>query len=218
MNRALLFWRSTIGKKAVMAVTGVILIGFLISHMTSNLLVFSGPDAINGYAVFLRKSPPLLWTARGILLLAAILHIVAALQLTRLDRAARPRGYERYQPQASTFASRTIRWGGVVILLFVVYHLLHFTVGTLHPGFVHLDPYHNVTTGFAVEWVAALYIVAMLAIGLHLYHGTWSAFRTLGLVQPSRDPFRRRVAAGLAIVIWLGFTLVPVAVLIGLVR
>ena len=219
MNRLLRFWRSTIGKKVAMAITGAILIGFLVSHVLANLLILTGkPDGINAYAAFLRTQPPLLWGGRVVLLGAVILHVIAALQLTRLDRAARPVGYAKMAPQTSTFASRTIRWGGLLILLFVVYHILHFTTGTVHPDFVHGDPYRNVIVGFDVKWVAAFYIVAMVAVGLHLYHGTWSAFRTLGLVQPSANPLKRRVATVLAIGIWLGFTLIPVAVITGMVR
>ena len=219
MNRLLRFWRSTIGKKVAMAITGAILIGFLVSHVLANLLILTGkPDGINAYAAFLRTQPPLLWGGRVVLLAAVILHVIAALQLTRLDRAARPVGYAKMAPQTSTFASRTIRWGGLLILLFVVYHILHFTTGTVHPDFVHGDPYRNVIVGFDVKWVAAFYIVAMVAVGLHLYHGTWSAFRTLGLVQPSANPLKRRVATVLAIGIWLGFTLIPVAVITGMVR
>ena len=219
MNRLLRFWRSTIGKKVAMAITGAILIGFLISHMLANLLILTGdPAGINGYAAFLRTQPPLLWGGRAVLLGAVILHVIAALQLTRLDRAARPVAYARVTPQTATFASRTIRWGGLLILLFVVYHILHFTTGKVHPSFVHGDPYRNVIVGFDVKWVAAFYVVAMVAVGLHLYHGTWSAFRTLGLVQPSANPLQRRVATVLAIAIWLGFTLIPVAVVTGMVR
>lgn len=219
MNRLLRFWRSTIGKKAAMAVTGAILIGFLISHVLANLLILTGdPAGINGYGAFLRSQPALLWGGRVVLLGAVIVHMIAAVQLTRLDRAARPVGYAKLAPQTSTFASRTIRWGGLLILLFVVYHILHFTTGTVHPNFVHGDPYRNVIVGFDVKWVAAFYIVAMVAVGLHLYHGTWSAFRTLGLVQPSANPLQRRVATLLAVGVWLGFTLIPVAVVIGMVR
>lgn len=219
MNRLVRFWRSTIGKKVAMAITGAILIGFLISHVLANLLILTGdPAGINGYGAFLRSQPALLWGGRFVLLGAVIVHVIAALQLTRLDRAARPVGYARVAPQTSTLASRTIRWGGLLILFFVVYHILHFTTGNVHPAFVHGDPYRNVIVGFDVKWVAAFYVVAMVAVGLHLYHGTWSAFRTLGLVQPSANPLQRRVATVLAIAIWLGFTLIPVAVVTGMVR
>ena len=219
MNRLFRFWRSTIGKKVAMAVTGIILVGFLISHVLANLLILTGePDGINAYGAFLRSQPALLWGGRAVLLVAVIVHVIAAVQLTRLDRAARPVGYTKMAPQTATFASRTIRWGGLLILLFVVYHILHFTTGTVHPDFVHGNPYRNVIVGFDVKWVAAFYVVAMVAVGLHLYHGTWSAMRTLGAVQPSPNPLQRRAATVLAIAIWLGFTLIPVAVLTGMVR
>ncbi len=219
MNRFLRFSRSTIGKKVAMAITGAILIGFLISHVLANLLILTGdPTGINSYAAFLRTQPPLLWGGRLVLLAAVIVHVIAAVQLTRLDRAARPVAYTKTSPQTATVASRTIRWGGLLILLFVVYHILHFTTGTVHPDFVHGDPYRNVIVGFDVKWVAAFYVVAMVAVGLHLYHGTWSAFRTLGMVQPSANPLKRRIATVLAIAIWLGFTLIPVAVVTGMVR
>jgi succinate dehydrogenase / fumarate reductase cytochrome b subunit len=218
MNAISTFWRSTIGKKVVMAVTGVLLIAFILSHVLANLLVFRGPEPMREYALMLRSTGGLLWLARGGLLLAAVLHIVAAVQLTRADVAARPVGYRRREPQASTFASRTIRWGGLILLFFVVFHLLHFTTGDVHPDFQHLQPYHNIVVGFSVPWVAALYVVAMAALGLHLYHGTWAAFRSLGIARPSSTPFRRRAAAVLAIAVWLGFTIIPVAVLAGLVR
>jgi succinate dehydrogenase / fumarate reductase cytochrome b subunit len=212
------FWRSTIGKKVVMAVTGVLLIAFVISHVLGNLLYFRGEEAMREYALLLRQTGALLWVARGGLLLAAVLHVVAAVQLTRRDMAARPVGYQKRDPQVSTFAARTIRIGGFVLLFFIVYHILHFTVGTVHPDFRHLEPFHNINVGLSVPWVAAFYIVAMAALGLHLYHGTWAAFRTLGWVKPTHHPLRRRVATVLAVAVWLGFTAIPVAVLAGVVR
>ncbi len=218
MHALLGFWRSTVGKKVVMAVTGIILIAFIVSHVLANLLVFGGPEPMRQYAEMLRSTGGLLWVARGGLLLATILHVVAAVQLTRIDIGARPVGYARREPQVSTFAARTIRWGGLLLLVFVIYHLLHFTIGTVHPDFRHLEPYHNIVVGLRVPWVAAFYIVAMTALGLHLYHGTWAAFRTLGLVRPTHRPLRRRAAAALAVVVWLGFTIIPVAVLARVLR
>lgn len=212
------FWRSTIGKKAVMAVTGLILIAFLISHVASNLTIFQGPKHLNAYAAFLRELGPLLWVARGILLVAALLHIVAALQLTRLDRAARPTRYAVYKPQAATLASRTMRWGGVLLLAFIIFHILHFTTGALHPAFVAGDVYANVIRGFQVPWVVALYVVAMIAVGLHLYHGAWSGFRTLGVNRASAQPLSHRVSLVFAALIWLGFTVIPLAVVAGVLR
>jgi succinate dehydrogenase / fumarate reductase cytochrome b subunit len=212
------FWGSTIGKKVVMAVTGIVLVGYILAHVTANLLIFVGPAAIDGYAAKLRTVPILLWGVRLLLLASAVLHIVAATQLAARVRAARPTPYDRLEPQTSSAASRTMRWGGVALLLFLVYHILHFTTGQAHPDFVHLAPYHNVTTAFRVWWVAAIYIAAMIALAMHLYHGTWSMFQTLGIEHPRVNVARRRLATVLAVLVPLGFISVPIAVLIGAIR
>jgi succinate dehydrogenase / fumarate reductase cytochrome b subunit len=219
MNRLALFWRSSVGKKAVMAVTGIVLVAYLITHVLANLLVFGGPERINRYAALLHASGAALWGARLVLLVAAVLHIVAATQLALRSRAARPQPYASgREPQVSTLASRTIRWGGALILLFLVYHILHFTTGTAHPDFIELNPHHNVVTGFRNPLVAAIYLGAMAVVGLHLYHGVWSSGRSLGLSQPSPRPLHRRLALGLAVFIWLGFTAIVVAGFLGAIR
>jgi succinate dehydrogenase / fumarate reductase, cytochrome b subunit len=219
MSRLALFWQSSVGKKAVMAVTGVILVAYLITHVLANLLVFAGPDRINRYAQLLHASGAALWGARLVLLVAAVLHIVAAAQLALRSRAARPLPYASgREPQVSTLASRTIRVGGALILAFLIYHILHFTTGTAHPDFVELNPYHNVTTGFRDPLVAGVYLAAMVLVGLHLYHGVWSSGRSLGLSQPSPRPLHRRLALGLAVFIWLGFTAIVVAGFLGTIR
>jgi len=216
MSRLGVLWQSSVGKKAVMAVTGLVLAAYLISHVLANLLVFGGPDRINRYAALLHGTGGALWGARLVLLAAAILHILAAVQLTLRSRAARPQPYAGgREPQASTLAGRTIRWGGALILIFVVYHILHFTTGAAHPDFVELDPYHNVTTGFRNPWVAGFYVIAMMAVGLHLYHGLWSSVRSLGVSEPSPRPLRRRLALVLAGFIWLGFTAIVLAGYLG---
>ena len=217
-NAVLRFWHSSVGKKAVMAVTGLVMIGFLIIHALGNLQVFSGPLKINEYSASLRRLGPLLWIARGGLIVALVLHVVAAYQLTRRMQIARPVGYEVQEPQISTVAARTIRWGGVLLLVFVVLHLLHLTFGTIHPAFDHKDVYGNLVAGFQIWWVTLLYVAAMVGLGLHLYHGTWSSIRTLGLTRASGDPMKRRLAAVLAWVLYLGFSIVPIAVLAGIVR
>jgi succinate dehydrogenase cytochrome b subunit len=212
-------WESSVGKKTVMGVTGLILVAYLITHVAANLLVFEGPTRLNAYAAVLHQTGALLWGARLVLLVAVILHIVAAVQLTRRRQAARPVGYAGGRtPQVSTWASRTIRWGGALILVFLVYHILHFTTGTLHPDFVELNPHHNVTTGFRDPLVALFYLVAMAAVGLHLYHGIWSSGRSLGISAPSPRPLKRRVAAVVAIFVWLGFSAIVVGVLAGAVK
>ena len=219
MNRLAVFWQSSVGKKAVMAVTGLILVAYLITHVLANLLVFSGPERINRYAQLLHSTGAALWGARLILLAALILHIIAATQLAIRSRAARPEPYAGGRdPQVSTVAARTIRWGGALILLFLIYHILHFTTGTAHPDFVELNPHHNVSTGFRNPLVAAVYLLAMLAVGLHLYHGVWSSGRSLGLSQPSPRPLHRRVALVLAVFVWLGFTAIVIAGSLGLIR
>jgi succinate dehydrogenase / fumarate reductase, cytochrome b subunit len=219
MNRLALFWQSSVGKKVVMGVTGLILVAYLITHVLANLLVFDGPDRINRYAALLHASGAALWGARLVLLAALILHVVAATQLTLRSRAARPLSYAGGRdPQVSTFAARTIRWGGVIILLFLIYHILHFTTGTAHPDFVELNPYHNVTTGFRDPFVAAVYLLAMVAVGLHLYHGVWSSGRSLGVSPPSPRPLHRSSALLLAVLVWLGFTAIVIAGFLGLIR
>lgn len=210
------FWASTIGKKVVMAVTGLILVAFVIGHMLGNLQMFLGADAMNRYAAFLKSTGELLWVARGGLFIAAVLHIISAFQLTMINRAARPIGYARTEPAVSTLASRTMRVGGVVLAVFIVFHLLHFTTGTLHPMFSHTGVYGNVIVGFQSPWVVALYVIAMAFLGLHLFHGVWSGFRTLGVAKPSPMPLQRKLALGVAIVVWAGFTVIPVAVLLGI--
>ena len=201
-----------------MAVTGLVMIGFLIVHALGNLQVFSGRLKINEYSAALRRLGPLLWIARAGLIVALVLHVIAAYQLTRRKQIARPVGYAAQDPQVSTVAARTIRWGGVLLLVFVVLHLLHLTFGTIHPAFDHKDVYGNLVAGFQIWWVALLYVAAMVGLGLHLYHGTWSSIRTLGLTRPSGDPLKRRFAAVLAWVLYLGFSIVPIAVLAGIVR
>jgi len=212
------FWDSSIGKKAVMAVTGLIMVAFLVLHVLGNLQMFEGPLKINEYSAALRRLGLLLWLARAGLIVSLVLHVIAAYQLTRRKQVARPLGYAEREPQVSTFAARTIRWGGVLVLVFVVLHLMHFTFGNIHPAFDHKDVYGNVIAAFQIWWIAVLYLVAMVVVGLHLYHGTWSSLRTLGLTRPSADPLKRRVVTVLAWAIFLGFSSIPIAVLAGIVR
>src|SRR6266699_120772 len=196
MGRLRQFYGSMVGKKVVMGVTGIIGIGFVILHSLGNLLVFRGPAAINSYSHFLKSSGELLWGLRTVLIVAVILHVVAAVQLTRQSRAARPIGYVKRDPQAATIASRTMRWGGALLLVFIVLHILHFTSGTIRPGGFcsHQDVYANVVTSFRVWWVSLFYVVAMLALGLHLFHGAWSSVRSIGMSPPSPQPLQRRIS------------------------
>ncbi|HEX2638307.1 MAG TPA: hypothetical protein VHL81_14320 [Gemmatimonadales bacterium] len=219
MNRVQGLWDTSVGKKAVMAVTGLVMLAYLITHVLANLMVFQGPAKINAYSAFLHGTGGALWVARLVLLAALVLHVVAAAQLTARRRAARPVAYAAgREPQVSTFASRTIRWGGVLILIFIVYHLLHFTLGTVHPSFVEGDPYHNVAAGFGNPLVVIFYELALAALGLHLYHGIWSSGRSLGVSPPSPHPLKRQLAAVLSVLIWAGFAVIPIAVAAGALR
>ena len=209
------FWQSTIGKKIVMAVTGIIGILFVIGHMSGNLLMFKGQEAMSHYAQLLRTSLPLLWSVRIGLISAVVLHAVAAYQLTMRSRAARPDGYAERRPQVTTFAARTIRWGGVLLLVFIVAHLLQLTIGAIHPDFTHLDPYNNVRILLSNPLMAAFYVLAMAALGLHLYHGSWAVVRTLGVARPSAQPLKRRVALAIAIIVAAGFMIIPIAAVLG---
>lgn len=219
MNRALRFYRAAIGKKVVMGITGLIGVGFVIGHMAGNLLVFRGPDAINGYSHFLKSTGELLWIVRLVLTGAVILHVIAAIQLTIQNRAARPIGYVDRKPQVATLASRTMRWGGGLLLIFIVLHILHFTAGTIRPAgvFSDVDVYGNIIASFRIWWVALFYFVSMIALGMHLYHGAWSSVRSIGFAQPSGNPLHREIALAVAVVVWLGFTAIPVAVFAGLI-
>jgi succinate dehydrogenase / fumarate reductase cytochrome b subunit len=219
VSRLRLLWDSSVGKKMIMAVSGLIWVAYLITHVLANLLVFQGPTRINAYSAFLHGTGAALWAARLVLFVALVLHVVAAVQLAERRHEARPTGYAAGRaPQVSTLASRTIRWGGALILVFLVYHILHFTIGTAHPHFVEGDPYHNVASGFHSPVVVIFYLIAMVAVGLHLYHGMWSSGRSLGMSPPSPYPLRRSVALVLALLIWLGFSVIPIAVYAGVIR
>jgi succinate dehydrogenase / fumarate reductase cytochrome b subunit len=215
MKAAGQFFASSIGKKVVMAVTGVILFGFVIAHMLGNLQVFLGPAVLNAYAESLRHLGALLWAARLGLLVAVALHIWSAYSLTRMNQAARPVGYREKEHRESTYASRTMRWSGVLLLLFIVYHLLHMTFGTVHPDFVKGDVYHNFIVGFRSIGVSVFYIVAMLALGLHLYHGVWSFLQTLGLSHPRYNHLRHAFATLVTVMVVAGNIAMPVAVMAG---
>lgn len=214
------FIGSTIGRKIVMAVTGIMLVGFVVVHMAGNLQMFLGPVAMHEYAVFLRSllHGTGIWIARGSLLLAVGLHIWAATSLTLENRAARPVAYRTWQPNASTLASRSMRLSGYLLLAYIIYHLLHMTLGTVHPDFWDLEPYHNLVRAFQSKVVAFAYIGAMILLGFHLDHGIWSMLRTLGLSHPRYVTLVRTASAGLAVLVVVGYIAIPVAVLIGVLR
>jgi succinate dehydrogenase / fumarate reductase cytochrome b subunit len=203
-----------------MAVTGVILVGFVLGHMIGNLQVYLGPEALNHYGVLLRSllHGAGLWVVRAVMLTAVALHIWAATSLTLESRRARPVGYREQQWKESTYASRTMRWSGVIILLFVIYHLMHFTTGTAHPNFIEGDIYHNFVTGFQSVPVSIVYIVAMIALGLHLRHGVWSMFQTLGVSHPRYIALAHIAAWLVALLVVVGNISFPVMVLAGIVK
>lgn len=222
--------RSTVALKALMAVSGIILILYLLAHMYGNLKLFSGQAAFDGYAHHLRAlgepllpHTGLLWIIRVVLLLAVIGHTYAAFGLWKRNHKARGGAKRYHSPRAArgvqrSYSSFTLRWGGIVILLFVVYHLLHFTWNTVHPGGASDSPYERVVNGFSIWWVVLSYVVAMIAVGFHLRHGTWSALTTLGL--NTSTVARRRlnlIAYVVAGVVTVGFLLPPFAILFGLV-
>ena len=213
------FLHSSIGRKVVMAVTGLILFGFVIGHMIGNLQVYIGAEELNAYGLFLRHfgHGGALWIARAVLLTAVLLHIWAAWSLTLMNRAARPIGYRQLQARESTYASRTMRWSGVLLLAFIIFHILHFTTGTLHPDFIPGDVYHNVVTGLRVVPVAIFYLIAMVALGAHLYHGAWSLLQTLGLNHPRWNTLRFTICVSLALVVTVGNLSFPAAVLAGII-
>lgn len=218
MRWLLEFWDSNIGKKYVMAVTGIGLVLFAFGHMAGNLQIFAGADVFNDYAQKLKSLGPLLWLARIGLLAMAVLHIISAVQLTARARAARPQDYVKRESQIATLASRTMRVGGVIVAAFLIFHILHFTTGQLHPAFSATGAYGNVVIGFQVWWVALFYIIAMTFLGLHLYHGVWAGFRSLGVAKPNPMPMERKLALGAAVIIWAGFVAVPIGVLLGIVN
>ena len=214
------FWNSTNGKKAVMAVTGAVLFFFVIGHMLGNLQVFEGADKLNAYGRFLHGVPELLWAVRIGLLVSVTLHIWASVQLAVRKTQARPVAYSKRDAIVSSYASRTMYWSGPILLAFIIFHLLHFTAGIVHPGadFVDGDVYHNVVAGFQVWYVSAWYIFSMILLGLHIRHGAWSMFQSLGMNHPRHTPILQKAALVFSVVIVLGYISIPASVLLGLVR
>lgn len=225
MRRAATLWDSTVGKKIVMAVTGLILVLFVLGHAFGNLKAFQGPEHFNAYAQGLRSfGAPLLaheqvlWLVRAVLIVSVVLHIWAGIALTLKSWQARDTGYTRFDYLGFAWASRTMFWGGLIIFAFVVFHLLDLTWGTVNPGFVEGDVYRNFVATFQ-RWPVSLgYIVAMIPLGLHLYHGFWSMFQTLGWNNPRYNAYRRPLVALIALAIFLVNISFPLAVLTGIIH
>ena len=212
------FYTSTTGKKAAMAVSGCILFLFVVGHLIGNLQIYEGPEKLNRYAVLLRSMPALLWGVRTVLLAMVLLHIWSSVQLAGRNIAARPVGYRVKKATGSSYASRTMYWSGPIILAFVIYHLLDFTFGQVNPHFQPGNVYGNVVASFQLIPVAVFYIIAMLLLCLHLYHGLWSMFQSLGIAHPRYTPMLRNGAAVVAILIAAGNISIPVAVLSGWIK
>lgn len=225
---ALTLYRSTIGKKVIMAITGLIGIGFLFFHMYGNLKIFVGQEYFNAYAEALREElgapifmhTHLLWLMRIVLITAIVLHVWAAVTLWLQARRARPQTYEMKRVVQANYATRTIRWGGLVILAFIIFHLAQLTWGAtnLPGGFDRSNPYGNVVAAFQSPVVVLFYLIALFTLAFHLYHGTWSFIQTLGLLHKRWDRAVRLFALLVAIVIPLGFALVPISVITGYIH
>ncbi len=219
-NRAVTFWQSTNGKKVVMAVTGAMMFLFVIGHLLGNLQVFEGPEKINAYAHFLHTIGEVLWLVRITLIVAIVLHITATVQLALRSKQARPVGYSRKEAINSSYASRTMYWSGPIVLAFIIFHLLQFTAGYIHPEaqFIEGDVYHNLVSGFQVWWVSAWYIFAITLLGFHLRHGLWSMFQSVGLAHPRHTLALKNAAFLIATLIVLGYISIPISILLGIVK
>ncbi len=225
LTRSLRFYETTIGKKVIVAVTGVILFGYVVGHLIGNLQVFAGPAAIDAYGAFLHSKPAVLWAIRLLLLTAVLLHIIVSVQLALHSNEARPVGYRKWTKVKSSYASRTMIWSGPIIGAFIVYHLLHFTVGVVHPHFQVTPgphaiplPYENIVAGFQVPIVSIAYIISMFLLMMHLQHGIWSMFQSVGLNHPRFTPKLQVFAAVFSLLLFLGYSSIPIAVLLGIVR
>ncbi|MEQ8331428.1 MAG: succinate dehydrogenase cytochrome b subunit [Longimicrobiales bacterium] len=229
MRRVVALYRSSVGKKVLMAVTGFIWFGYLVGHVAGNLKAFQGAEAFNEYAHHLRVlGEPILpengflWLARAVLFGALLAHVVLAWQTSRQSHRARTQGYRKTQDLSFSGASRWMRWGGVLILVFLIYHILHLTTGTLHPDYTPAAggehyAYENLVRGLSSPVVAGFYVLAMVAIAAHLFHGVWSMMQTLGAAHPKYKHLRRPAAVVAALAIFFGFISIPVAVLAGIV-
>jgi succinate dehydrogenase / fumarate reductase, cytochrome b subunit len=223
VHRVVRFYEAPIGKKVIMALTGVILFGYVVAHLLGNLQIYGDPEQINKYAAFLHNpaNALLLWVARAALLVAVGLHILASIQLWKLKNDARPVAYVKKDDAAATYASRTMMWSGPIVAAFVVFHVLHLTVGAvvpLHETPTGPDVYANVVAGFSNPLISGFYILAIVLLCIHLYHGLWSMFQSLGFSHPRYTPKLKKGAAIFAILIAIGNCSIPIAVMVGLVK
>ena len=218
---------SSLGKKFIMAVTGFCLFGFVVGHMIGNLQVFLGPEAINRYGHFLQSNVELLWPVRIGLLVIVGLHIWSSIKLSAENKAARPVGYGTYKPVGSTYASRTMLMSGLIILTFIIYHILHYTAQVQYINFTgqsfvtfedpqkRHDIYKMMVVGFSNPWVSLFYITGVGLLCLHLSHGISSMFQSIGWLNASYRPILEKASCALAVLIWVGYASIPIAVLLG---
>ena len=218
-------YHSTLGKKYIMALSGAGLFGFVVAHMLGNLQVFLGPEQLNAYAVFIKSRPLLLWGGRLGLLILVFLHILTAVQLTLRNRAARPEKYDQSKPYKASYASRTLMLSGAGLFAFIVYHLMHFTAGMVDPAYLQLrdsanrhDVYRMTILGFSHRGVSAFYIASMALLCLHLSHGVGSTFQSIGFKNKNTAAWIDRASKILAVVVFLGNSSMPLAVLAGILK
>ena len=226
------FYQTTVGKKLVMAISGMVLFIFVLGHMLGNLKIFQGLDAQTGeykidiYGKFLREvgyplfgHGELLWIVRGILLLALLLHVLAAIQLTLTNKKSRGQGYALQKQNETTYAARTMRLTGILLLFYIVYHILHFTTGQVHfQGFEHGKVYANAVSSFRVLPIVLVYVVSMVLLCFHLYHGVWSGFQTMGLAERFGQKTLQILSKLIAVLILIGYISVPLAAYFGMLK
>jgi len=220
MQDTITTFSTTVGKKAALAVSGLVLFGFTVGHMLGNLQVFLGPEKFNAYAAGIKGTPALLWGVRTVLLVSVVVHIALALDLYSRSSAARAVGYRMKRNDVTSYAALTMKYSGPLLLLYIVFHLAHLTAPGLSLGavpFSHTDAYSNFVSSFKVPWVTGVYVLANVFLGMHLYHGSWSLFQSLGLSHPRYNPIRQRVAIALGLTVATGNVIMPLAVLSGLV-
>lgn len=216
---------TSIGRKAVMALTGLVLFGFVVAHMLGNLQIFLGQDALNEYAHFLQGATELLWVARAVLIASLVAHVAAAVSLSRQNAAARPVAYGVQSTVQASYASRTMMMSGVIVSAFIVYHLMHFTFKTAHPEYSHLldpdgrhDVYSMVVLSYQNFYITAAYVLAMVPLTFHMSHGFQSLFQSLGFNHPQYTPFLKKASIAIALVVLVGNTAIPVACFTGVVK
>lgn len=218
MKLLISLYDSTLGKKILMAVTGIFLFLFVVGHMVGNLQIYLGAEKLNHYAHLIQSNQALVWGFRVVMVCLVGIHVLMAVQLWLRNRRSRPVKYKVFNPPAIDYAARTMVWSGPIILLFILYHFADFTVGCVHHDFIRGDVYHNVVTAFQVPWVAGFYILANFLLAIHLYHGLWSLFQTFGWDHPRFGGLRRGIAIAFAVIIGVGNISMPLAVLAGVVR